>query len=139
MGDVFYELYHWANYNVDLRKDLRIGKNIYFSIYADFRESYFASFFCHFLARRDVCRPSHRRFLSTEGCMVDQAFFYTHNVNNKTMRSIQMVLFVLFFFLFFYAQIIYSQNGRSSCDGELGCARTKCRGDNLQIVIHSVH
>lgn len=106
-------MYHLANYNVDLRKGLRIGKNLFLDLCRFSRKIVCIFFFVVFRRVATCARPSHRRFLSTEGCMVDQAFFYTHNANNKTMRSVQAV-----FSVFFYARIARSQNDRPSCDGE---------------------
>lgn len=64
-------------------------------------------------------------FLSTEGCMVDQAFFYTHNVNDKTMCSVQV-----FPPFFFYAQAAEWRDNDGGC-----VVRLRNRGDRLQVTV----
>lgn len=63
--------------------------------------------------------------LSTEGCMVDQAFFYTHNVNGRTMCSVQVISSV-----FFYAQVAEWRDNDDGC-----VVRLRNRGDRLQITV----
>lgn len=79
-------------------------------------------FFFLSFARRDA-RPFSSTFLSTEGCMVDQTFFYTHNVSNKTARFAQPR------FLRFVLRIrsMRRQNGETKQNGEL----RQTRGDHF--------
>lgn len=63
MGGVFYRLvYHLANYNVDLRKGLRIGKNLFLDLCRFSRKIVCIFFLSFFNASRPYARPSHRRF-----------------------------------------------------------------------------
>lgn len=96
IGNVLYGSSGCANYNEDLGGEWGgRGRVEIFSrsmqIFA--KESLHFIQFCinysFFLARRDVRSSfSSTKFLSTEGCMVDQAFFYAHNAG-KTMRSVR--------------------------------------------------